>query len=259
MSGSKYKVPNLDRTLTIIELMKDNPDGMTISEMAKQLDVSVNSVFRISMTMLERGYFIRNDKTKAFRLSRKLLSVASSAASDKDLLELALGPMRTLRDKTKETVLLGALIPHEARGVTIEQVPGIHPFKFLLDVGSNLLLHVGAPGKCFLAFVPEDEQKMMLNKMKLQKFTETTLITKRALKNELKEVQKLGYAVDRGEWMEEMHCVGAPVFDQRGYPVAAIWVTGPTTRMPASSFEELGEMVKNYAGEITSALCDEHN
>jgi len=257
MGDTKYKVPNLERTLNILELLREHPQGLSLSDIASKLEVSVNSVFRISMTLLERGYFTRNSN-KEFRMSRKLLSLASAAASDTDLLEIAKESMRALRDETRETVLLGTLIPQEARGVTLEQVPGLHPFKFLLDVGSNLLLHVGAPGKCFLAFAPEDEQKMMFDKLKLPKFTKNTITTKRDLKKELVEVREKGYAVDRGEWMEEMHCVGAPVFDQRGYPVAAIWVTGPTTRIPESDFDRLGEIVKKHASQITEVLIAEH-
>ncbi len=257
MNQPNYKVPNLDRALSLLELLKEHPGGLTVSEIAKLMDIPVNSAFRISMTMLDRGYFIRSGKSKRFRMSRKLLSLASAAASEQDLLTLAIGPMRELRDEVKETVLLGTLIPGEARGVAIEQVPGLHPFKFLLDVGTNLVLHVGAPGKCFLAYLPEDERKEIMSRLKLTRYTKNTITTKAALKKELELTRQCGYGTDHGEWMEEMHCVGAPILDQYAYPVGALWITGPSTRLKERHFKSLGQTVAAYAERISQCLRDE--
>ena len=54
--SSKYQVPNVDRALTMLELLRDNPKGMTATEMANELGFSQTSVFRISMTLLDRGF-----------------------------------------------------------------------------------------------------------------------------------------------------------------------------------------------------------
>ncbi len=69
--SSKYKVPNLDRALTMMELMKENPKGMTLTEMATLMGVSQSSIYRISMTLLDRGFFHRDPKSKKFRMSNR--------------------------------------------------------------------------------------------------------------------------------------------------------------------------------------------
>jgi len=215
----------------------------------------MNSVYRITMTLLDGGYLDRDDRTKIFRISRKLLSLGSASISEANLSEIALDIMRELRDLTKETVLLGTLLPLENKGITIEQVPGRHPFKFLLDVGSDLILHVGAPGKCLLGFLPEAERERIIGRLTLTRFTRKTITSKDRLREELAEARLKGYALDRGEWMEEMRCIGAPILDQYSYPVAAIWVTGPSTRIPASSFSIIGAQVKEYAWRISDKLA----
>jgi len=248
---SQYQVPNLDRALTIMELLSSHPEGMILSRISEALDIPKNSVFRITATLYDRGYLVRDDLTKTYKLSDRLMSIGSAAVSESNLVEISLNIMRELRDRTRETVLLGTLLSSEARGVTLEQVPGLHPFKFLLDVGSNLTLHVGAPGKALLAYLPPAEQKEILKKLKLTRYTPRTITTLTGLRKELKTVQANGYAVDRGEWTEEMHCVGAAVLDKRNYPVAALWVTGPSTRMPIKDFDRLGAVVREHALRIS--------
>ncbi|MEN9360557.1 MAG: hypothetical protein RL095_2092 [Verrucomicrobiota bacterium] len=251
---SQHHVPNLERGMKILEHLNLHPAGLTQKELAVQLGYPGNSVFRITMTLLELGYLDRDPASKAFRLTRKLMSVGSASIGEYSIIEKSLEEMRLLRDLTRETVLLGSLLPTTAKGVVMEQVPGLHPFKFLFDVGSPVLLHVGAPGKCLLAFQPEKECRDLLGRIDYQVFTSRTHASAASLRKELAEVRKLGYAVDRGEWMEEMHCVGAPIFDHNRQVVAALWITGPSSRLPEKEIPRLGELIRNSCLSISRSI-----
>ncbi len=251
---SQRHVPNLERGMKILEHLNLHPSGLTQKELATQLGYPGNSVFRITMTLLELGYLDRDAQTKAFRLTRKLMSVGSASMGEYSIIEKSLEEMRGLRDLTHETVLLGTLLPTSAQAVVVEQVPGLHPFKFLFDVGSKVLLHVGAPGKCLLAFQPEKECRDLLTRLDYQVFTPRTHASAASLRKELAEVRKLGYGLDRGEWMEEMHCIGAPIFDHNRLVVAAIWITGPSSRLPESEFSRLGKLIQEAALRVSYSI-----
>jgi DNA-binding IclR family transcriptional regulator len=157
--------------------------------------------------------------------------------------------MRQLRDLTGETVLLGTLLSDAM--IVLEQIPGSHPFKFMLDAGSRVLLHTSAPGKALLAFLPNSEQTEILGRLKLTRFNARTITRKSEFKKTLKSIQKKGYAVDCAEQLEGVHCIGAPILNQHGYPIAALWITGPGERVQASSFETLGEALCSHAHRIS--------
>lgn len=254
---SKYKVPNLERALVIIELLKEHPDGLTQKEISDKIGASPTSVFRISMTMIEKGYFLRNEETKRIRMSSKLFEVSSVGTCDKNISEIAAPYLRKLRNATKETTLLGVLLPTKARGVAILEYPGLHPFKFIHDIGEPITLHVGAPGKSLLAFLPEDEQQEIISKLRLKKFTEKTITSKRELRKELAKVKEQGYALGLGEWMEEMHCISAPILDRFGYPMGVVWITGPSSRISDEKIPELITQVKDCAKQVTTELQKE--
>lgn len=245
----RYHVPNLDRALAILELLAQHPDGLSMIEIAGVLDFPNNSVFRITSTLFDHGYLHRDENSKRFSLTRKLLALGYASLSEKNVIEMSLDVMRLLRDATKETVLLATLLSEAM--VVMEQVPGTHPFKFMVDAGSRIDLHTSAPGKVMLAFLPEREREEILSRMKLTRFNERTITQKSRLRQELKRAKSQGYAVDHGEQLEGVHCVGAPIFNERSYPIATIWVTGPGDRMPESSFETLGQQVLEHANRIS--------
>jgi len=249
--GPDYHVPNLERALRLLEYLADRP-GAGVSRIAEDLGIPKNSAFRIAMTLLRRGYLGRDGATKGFFLSRKLLALGYAATDRHTVVENALDVMRELRDRTRETVLLGTLVGRE--GVVLEQVFGLHPFKFMVDAGTRFSLHTSAPGKALLAFLPEGEREEVLRGLRLVRYNPRSITTLPALRRELERVRRQGYAVDRAEEIEGCHCVGAPVLDARGWPAAALWVTGPANRMPASSFPSLGRLVGEGAGRISRRL-----
>jgi DNA-binding IclR family transcriptional regulator len=255
--SSKYQVPNVDRALTMIELLKDHPKGMTVTEMTTKLGLSQSSIYRISMTFLDRGFFVRDEKTKKFRMSNKLFSVSTTSTCDVNVAETAAPYLRQLRNETKETTLLGVLLSEKGCGISIMEFPGLHPFRFVHDIGEPIILHVGAPGKALLAYLPEDEQGEIISRLKLKKYTQHTITEKKVLKSELTAIRERGYASGLGEWMEEMHCISAPVLDTRNYPIAVIWITGPATRMTIDSVPSLGKKVIRYAAKISDLIQNE--
>ena len=66
----------------------------------------------------------------------------------------------------------------------------------------------------------------------MRKFTETTVTSRRAFRAELAAIRACGFALDRAEEVEGCHCLAVPVFGADGLPVAGVWFTGPSNRLP---------------------------
>ncbi|MFT5125676.1 MAG: DNA-binding IclR family transcriptional regulator [Candidatus Omnitrophota bacterium] len=252
MSNSDHQVPNLDRALTIIEWMNDRATGVSLSEIAKDLSFPQNSVYRIMMTLTARGYVERDEKTKRFYLGRKFLSICQSSIAERNLIELSIDIMRELRDETKESVLFGTLIGIE--GVVLEQVPGTHNFRFVVEPGTRFPLHTAAPGKAIIADLPSHEADALIDRLPLKRFTGNTLTSKKAFREHMNGVREAGFGLDHAEEMEGQHCVAAAIRDTYQYPVAAIWITAPANRLPATDFEDWGRLVKAHADRISERL-----
>lgn len=246
---SESQVPALDRALSILELLAKHPEGMRMREIAEQLDLPANSVFRITATLEDRGYLLREGEDMRYQLSRKLLSLGYAAIGEDKLIEHSLDVMQLLRDETQETVLVG--VRADTQGVVLEQVAATQPVKFLVDPGTHFPLHTSAPGKVFVAFLPPAEQEGLLKRLKFTRYNDRTLDSRAKFEAEIAEVRAKGYGLDRAEQIEGLHCVGAPIFNHRGYPIAAIWVTGPSFRFAASDLPRIGTRVAAAASKIS--------
>ncbi len=249
---ARYQVPNLDRALSILELLGASGRPLTLSEMAETLGFPTNSVFRISMTLESRGYVGRDGVTKRYSLTPKLLRLASKGSGDENLYEKSLDVMRRLRDATKETALLGTLLHADAEGVVLDHVPSTHPFRFAVDPGTRFVLHTAAPGKAMLAALPTDERERIVRQMKFDRFTENTITSASAFLDHLEAVAARGYAFDLAEEREGQHCVGAAIVNAVGYPIASIWITAPSSRQPDAKLDRVGKLVREHADEISS-------
>ena len=247
-----YHVPNLVRAIKVIELLAERSAGMTTAQITELLNIPRNSVFRITSTLLEYGYLLRDEESKAFQLSKKLLTIGYAALSEESLIEKSLDGMRYLRDKYKETVPLGILNGRE--GLVIEEVPGLHSFRYVLEPGRKFHLHTAAPAKAIMAFLPNEERSKIINQIKFKTFNENTVKSKKKLLEVLDNAQKNGYAIDHAEEIEGMHCIGAPIFNRTGYPIAAIWITGPSIRIKEKEFTAIGKDIKKACLKISKSL-----
>lgn len=241
----RYRVPILDRTLYLLELLTRQPDGLTLTAMTELSKMPKNSVFRIVTTLSLRGYLERDEAAKTYRVSRKLLSLGHAALGAENLLHAAWPVLTSLRDATMETALIGTLAGKH--GVVLDQVASAHPVKVVVEIGHSFPLHTAAPAKAMLAFLNNSDREKLIQQITFEKKTRHTLTSAKAYRSELENVKTQGFALDRGEESESFVCVAAPVFNHRGSPVAAIWISGPTERLSKSAFGKLGETVKRHA------------
>jgi len=64
-------------------------------------------------------------------------------------------------------------------------------------------------------------------------------------------VKKNGYALDFEETEEGIRCVAAPVYNYKQNIIAAISISGPSTRVNVKKLEDFKERVKSAAMDLS--------
>ena len=118
-------------------------------------------------------------------------------------------------------------------------------------VGSLSECHCSSVGKCLLAFRDKVDLSIYEGKV-LTRYTPNTITSLDELKEELVKVKRRGYAMDHEEQELGLTCIGAPILDQNMKAVAAISLSGPTSRITSSDIEDRIEAVCNIAKEISN-------
>jgi DNA-binding IclR family transcriptional regulator len=249
---NKYNIPILAKGMELIELIAQSSKGLTIQEIVNTLGHSKTSIYRIICSLEEMGYLLKDQQSGSFSLTRKMFKIGLSTLGMTTIIEHSYEPMRRLRDKLRETVVLGTLMGTKI--VILEQVIGSHHFSFILKPGMGVCLHASAPGKAFLANISDLERDEILSKIELTKFTDKTITNVPDFLVELNQVRLCGYGLDRGEELSGVRCIGAPVFNLAGKIAASIWISGPAERMMDDSLEEFSREVVACANEISEKM-----
>ncbi len=248
----RYIIPNLKKAFELLELMSESPNGITFPQMLEKISCNKTSLFRILMTLEDIDYARKNESSDAYSVSKKILNLAYASICDANVLSESMDIIRNVRDTTAETTMFGVLLDDEC--VMLEQEQGLHPFNFTGKLGMKSPLHSSAPGKALLAFLPKNESSAILDRIKLTKNAANTITNRSILEEELSKIAKQGYSSDESEAVDGVNCVAAPVFNLHGYPVAVLWITGPSNRVLAKEFSAIGKQIKDAAMTISGRL-----
>jgi DNA-binding IclR family transcriptional regulator len=156
--------------------------------------------------------------------------IGLAALNQMDLMHVAPPLLGPLAQAAGETVNLA--VPQGDEMVYVYQHDGPGSVKVTARLGTRRPMNCTSLGKAYLAFLPEAELQGQLERMSYVRLTGRSLLTAAALRPELAVTRERGYAIDDVEVEEGVSCLGAPILDVRGRPVAAISIAGPAERMP---------------------------
>jgi DNA-binding IclR family transcriptional regulator len=109
-------------------------------------------------------------------------------------------------------------------------------------------------GKAILSFLPENERQQILNEYVFRPLTPFTITDKDQFLHELSVICQRGYAIDEQENELGGRCVGAPILDRYGYPIAAISISVPIPRFPEEDIVKYGKKLVSTAEIISQKM-----
>lgn len=249
---ASQSIQSVQRALSILEILRNHPDGLGVTEISNRLDVAKSTAFRLLFSLLEEGYVQKDNQTDQYRLGLKLLQLGNEVAKSMDLRRVATPYLKKLVDLTGETTHLA--IYEKGEVVYIDKLESSATIRMYSQVGLRAPAHCTGLGKAMLSGLPDEEIDRVIETKGLQKFTETTLITRGQLMKALKEANGNGYAFDDEEHERGVRCAAAPIFNFENKVVGGISVAGPTTRISQERMRQIGPQVRQIALEISREM-----
>ena len=243
-------VRSVQLALDVLETIAFSGEELGVTQIAERLKVTKGSVHRHLLTWVERGYLVQNPVTTRYALGPRSRLLAHQAP-DADLIQLAAGPMRELRDQLGHSVVLSELTPRGA--LVLSMVLGTAAIEIGVRPGSELPFHSSAQGKIFLAFAPRPQQQRILARP-LESFTSHTVVDSKHLEEELSRVAKLGFATAPEQAVLGINAVAAPIFDGKDSCIGALALVGSIQFLPAEPDQNSVSALKVAAGQISRML-----
>lgn len=236
------------KAIGILDILASKADtGISLTELSQSIDMPKSSTHRYLVTLQELGLADRKTGDRFF-LGTKVIELAGAFLVKSDLRNASLEVLNDLAEKSGETIHLA--LPSGTEVVYIEKVESKHALVMSSHIGARIPMYCSSLGKAILAF-SDGELLTAVLKNPLTQRTPNSITTPEALINELQLIKSRGFAIDNEENEISIRCVGAPIFDYTGAPIAAISVSVPRTRMDQDRISFLGPLVMQAAYQIS--------
>ena len=246
----RYLIEAVDRALTLMELLADNP-GLGVTEIAARMGVSKALAFRLLHTLERRDYVIRDPEHRSSALGYRLLHLADQIDRTNLIVSATRQHMDDLARLSREDVNLFVRVG--LNSFCIATRPSAHQVSMAPDLGVPGSLHVGGASTVLVAYAPQNIQDAALAG-EMEMLTPSTLTDPVRLRQRLEQVRADGFYVSRGDVDVSGFSIGVPVWGRGDVCIAAISLAGSLSRLAPETEAHYRVLLIDYADRMSHAL-----
>jgi DNA-binding IclR family transcriptional regulator len=241
-----YATPALEKGLDILELLAHQPEGLTKSQLARELDRTVSEIFRMLVCLERRGYIAQVSEDR-YSLTLKLFQLVQEHPPTERLMLDALPIMKRLADETQQSCHLGVLEGDKV--VILAQVNSPTKLGFYVKLGSTVDLMESASGYVVLAHQqPEERERTLANWRRNNRRPPGDLV------RHLDRIRRTGFEKRASYLVKGVLNISFPVLDERGSAVGALTI--PYIQYSGSDVPQkvVIDKLRRAAEDLTAAI-----
>ncbi|MRU14742.1 IclR family transcriptional regulator [Roseovarius sp. A21] len=240
-------IPTNLRLLMVIEEIARAGVPVTPTEVNAELGLPKPTIHRLFSTLEEEGFLQRDLDGRAYSPGPRLRTMASGIISSRRIRSVRQAILKRLSRQIGETCNIA--MPERDAMAYLERVETEWPLRIQLPIGTRVPFYCTASGKMYLSTLARSHVIKYLENTELTARTPNTLTDHDALLEEIREIRKQGYSLDREEFMSDMIALAVPILDQNDRLMATLAFHAPTQRIKID--QALG-----YLDEMRSAARD---
>lgn len=239
------------KTILVLKLFSREEVELSLSSIAERIKIPLSTAHRIVSTLVYAGFMTQNPENGKYRLGMDCYHLGRNVDFPFLLIERGKQYASELSKKYDEVV---NLLTYNEHGylIQIKQIKPSRSLTFRFDNPREL--QVSASGKCFLAYMSEDEFNRIAGRLSYKQYTKNSITSKEKLIEILASVREHGYATEFEEGEYGAYCCAAPIMVKENC-VAALSISIPVARLPKSE-KKLIEDVTKTAKKISKALAE---
>lgn len=218
-------VQSVERAFAILREVGNGPGGM--ADLATRVGLPTSTTARLLTTLEDEGG-LRRDAEGVYRIGPAIVAMAGPQAGG-DVVSVAEPHLDELANELGEAVALS--LPEGPITTTVLQIDAPKPVRAEDWTGTEVPLHAGCMGLATLAFADPAQVDDYLAGP-LQQITATTVVAPTEIRQRLNAIRSGEVLWTHGEFVDGLSSVAAPVFNEAGHAVAALYTYGPTYRYP---------------------------
>jgi IclR family transcriptional regulator, KDG regulon repressor len=241
----------VERALDILLCFTREEPTRSLTQIAESIHMSKTTVHRLLATLENKRFITRDKATGLYRLGFRFIEMASLVLQDAELHRWANPYLERLSTEYGETVDLSIL--DGSHVIYLEVIESRQRVKLAAAIGQRLPAYYTASGKALLAYLPEEQVKIIIND-NLAESPRKSSVPIEEMIADLRVTAERGYSISEQEYEEDINAVAAPIFDAENHPIASIAIVGPSFRLPKDRLPALGEALRQMTQAISAEV-----
>lgn len=220
----------LSRGIQIVERLAESSAGLTIDEVARELDVHRSIAYRLLRTLMDHGLVVRGDEGR-MELGPRVAALAAGVSRDLQL--EALPELRAVADDLGMTCFL-VVLDGESCVTLVSAMPRHCDASVAQRPGARHPVTVGAPGRAILSLLPRADWPTAISPK---------------LGDEVRSVVADGFATSHDEVIPAVRSVAVPLALRNRRPAAVAVVhlgAGGGEKALAARLQSCAESIRRH-------------
>ena len=218
----------VDRTLDMLELFGREKRPLSLSEVARLMQIPISSCHDVLQALQARGYLYEIAPRAGYYPTSRWLRLGKEISDHDPVALRAEVLLRAMRDSLDETVLLAKVNGMQATYLLVFEPT--HPLRFLAKVGDNVrTLNATSGGKALLANLDDIELDAFLKTAKLTAMTKRTIVSRAELRQDIERGRERGWFLNDGESQDGVTTLTAAF--RWNASIYLVTIAGPTPRL----------------------------
>lgn len=251
MPKSDYTpIQSIARAFQILELLAENPEGLSILTLSEKTGLSGSTVHRLLHTLYALGYTVRrHSNSEPYRLSLRLFEYGSSSIAGHSFIQSVQPSLDHLSEDLNLTSCI--FMPEEDSVVCVARSTR-SSFSCAPALGSHLPLWCSASGKCFLT-ESDDEQLTVLWKNRGNSFYGPhSPASLEHLKENIAFLKTNHYYFANEESQVGRSCLAVPLVNKHNQVVASLCICGSPPMFSEDKVDSLARYLISFANSMMS-------
>lgn len=236
--GGSPTVRSVDRSFDLLSLFDQRHPMLPLRDIVELSGLPKTTVVRLLAVLRERGIVSENE-AGVYTVGATLLGWVRTAESLWQVNASTRAVMDELVRGYGETVTVYVRQGQHRTPIALSE--GTHTVRNAVALGSLLPLHRGAASLVLLSGAPHLVQEVL---------DDDPSIDGDALRRRIEQVREAGYAESDGEREVGASAIAAPVHGRTDRVVAALSISGPSSRFDATRRDEAREALLHAVGQL---------
>ncbi len=247
-------VQSVEVGIKLLKAFSSVGDQPSLNELAKFTKMHPAKAHRYLVSLVQTG-LVKKTKYGRYALGPYILELATTYLARLDPNAIAYSMVEEMRAKTDEGLILSVWSP--SGPTVIRWFQSRHPVSVSISPGVNIPTLMSASGRVFLAHLPKDQTRMIVER-ELDAAAQSTdpkaLKTWTEVEDVIKETRRQGLASVTGHAVEWVSSLAAPIFDYRGEMVLSLAMFGFKTNFDVSINGQNAKILRQTVDGISKKL-----